>query len=175
VVLLLAAALLLYPEPARAQCGEPPPSSCSSCHVLEHPINMESEWHLIHCRQDICLSCHGGNASTMDMDLSHESMNAQPLSDIYTDCHSCHPDYDERAGRFTTALGVTPGSCATPTLVAPNSSHLVPPFGSADPASPQADAPLTLASAALMAGGLTAMALFLLAIRWLDRHRTDTR
>jgi hypothetical protein len=101
-----------------AECGEPPPSSCTTCHVKEDPVSEKGEWHIIHASKDICLNCHGGNGTTMNKDLAHETLTANPLSDIYTDCHSCHPqDYVGRAYIFVSTLGVTPGSCPTPTPV----------------------------------------------------------
>ena len=74
----------------RAQCGEPQPSSCVTCHAQEDPVNEKGEWHIIHASKDVCINCHGGNAITMNKDLAHENLMANPLSDIYTDCHSCH-------------------------------------------------------------------------------------
>jgi hypothetical protein len=54
----------------------------------------------------------------MDKDLAHVSMIPNPLNDIYTNCHSCHPDdYQTRAETFATELDITPASCATPTPV----------------------------------------------------------
>ncbi len=112
--------------PANAQCGEPQPSSCTTCHTQEDPVSGNGEWHIIHASKDICINCHGGNATTMNKDLAHERLVANPLSDIYTDCHSCHPeDYAKRTKGFAIALGVTPGSAPTPTAVAaaPIESH----------------------------------------------------
>ncbi len=104
--------------PVRADCGEPPTSSCTTCHAQEDPVSGKGEWHIIHANKDICINCHGGNGSTMNKDLAHETLTANPLSDIYTDCHSCHPqDYVGRAYLFAPTLGVTPGSCATPTPI----------------------------------------------------------
>jgi hypothetical protein len=52
----------------------------------------------------------------MDKNLAHQGMIANPLSDIYTNCHSCHPDdYQMRAEVFAVELGITPSSIATPT------------------------------------------------------------
>jgi hypothetical protein len=76
------------------------------------------DWNSIHLGQDMCVNCHGGNGSTMDKFLAHESLVAQPLSDIYTNCHSCHPaTYIERSDQIAALLDVTPDSCATPTSV----------------------------------------------------------
>jgi hypothetical protein len=110
----------MTPIPVAAQCGSnpPPDSSCYTCHVQEDPISGNGEWHGIHANKDCCAKCHGGNCSTMDKDLAHQGMIANPLSDIYTNCHSCHPDdYQEVAETFAMELGIIPGSIATPTPV----------------------------------------------------------
>jgi hypothetical protein len=108
----------LTPEPVVAQCGSnpPPDSSCYTCHIEENPIDKNGEWHSIHAPKDCCAKCHGGNCSTMDQDLAHQGIIDNPLSDIYTNCHSCHPDdYQAKAEVFAAELDLTPGSIATPT------------------------------------------------------------
>src|SRR4030067_2722993 len=107
-------------SPAVAQCGANPPprSSCITCHEKEDPVYENGEWHGIHALKDCCTNCHGGNCSTMDKDLAHKSLVAHPLDDIYTNCYICHPDdYQARAERFGTILGVTPSSSPTSTPV----------------------------------------------------------
>ncbi len=115
MLLLVILTSLVMPFRALAQCGEPPKSTCMTCHAKEAPVSEKGEWHIIHAGKDICVNCHGGNATAADKNLAHEGIMAQPLADIYTDCHSCHPDYEARAAQFAPTLGVTPGSCATPT------------------------------------------------------------
>jgi len=108
----------MTPIPAAAQCGVdlPPESSCITCHDQEAPVYENGEWHGIHARKDCCTNCHGGNCRAMDEDLAHQDMIANPLSNIYTNCHCCHPDdYQARAEVFAVELGVTPGSIPTPT------------------------------------------------------------
>jgi hypothetical protein len=104
---------------AQAQCGDTPPkSSCITCHAQVDPVYQNGEWHGIHALKDCCTNCHGGNCRAPEKELAHESLIAQPLDDIYTNCHSCHPDdYQERAARFALLLGVTPGSSPTSTPV----------------------------------------------------------
>ena len=120
-LLFLGGSVLVWamtPIPAAAQCGSnpPPDSSCYTCHVQDDPVSGDGEWHGIHANKDCCAKCHGGNCSTMDEALAHQGMIANPLSDIYTNCHSCHPDdYQAVAQTFAMELGVTPGSIATPT------------------------------------------------------------
>jgi hypothetical protein len=108
----------MTPSPVAAQCGSNPPpnSSCYTCHVQENPESEIGDWHGTHGRSDCCAKCHGGNCSTMDADLAHQGVVANPLSDIYTNCHSCHPDdYLTRADVFAAELGITPGSSPTAT------------------------------------------------------------
>ena len=171
LVLVLSLSLLL-PASVLAQCGEPPEprSSCITCHEKEAPVSDRGEWHIIHAAKDICINCHGGNASAMDKNLAHEGLMAHPLTDIYTECHSCHPDYEARAAQFAPALGVTPGSCATPTPVAVSHIGGGPPSGNiVMPSDLVATASLP-ASFLVVAGGVAAMAFFLLALDWLARH-----
>ncbi len=102
-----------------ADCGTPPKSSCISCHTPGNHVEVMGEWNSIHLEQDMCTNCHGGNGSAMDKDLAHEGLVAQPLSDVFTNCHSCHPaDYIARSDQLAAFLNITPASCATPTAIA---------------------------------------------------------
>ena len=108
---------MLTTSQAAAQCSTPK-SSCVSCHGQGNHVNGMDAWNSVHVSQDICTYCHGGNGSSMDKNLAHEGLVAQPLSDTYTSCHSCHPtDYSVKASQLATKLNVTPGSCATPTAI----------------------------------------------------------
>lgn len=166
---LLASGLALWlglPMTAQAQCGEPPKSTCTTCHEKEDPVATKGEWHQIHAAKDICTSCHGGNATATDKAGAHQGMVTQPLSDVYTDCHACHPsDYVSRADRFATELGVTPASCPTPTAVPASASTAVPLLVTTSPSTPVAPAsspwPLllgTLGVAGTLLLGLAALA-----------------
>jgi hypothetical protein len=123
IIFLAAMAVLesLTASPAQAQCGDiPADSSCITCHETQgaDPVYGKGEWHAIHARKDCCTNCHGGNCAAIDKDLAHENLIENPLTDIYTGCHSCHPDdYADRAARFAVVLAVTPGSISTPTAV----------------------------------------------------------
>jgi hypothetical protein len=113
---------ILIVVPAQAQCGDnPKDSSCITCHEYqgEDPVYGKGEWHTIHASKDCCWNCHGGNTQAQDKVLAHIGLTINPLQDIYTDCHSCHPDdYPERAVRFASVLGEVPGSAPTPTALA---------------------------------------------------------
>jgi len=131
-MLILGIGLLIWaltPSLVSAQCGSnpPPDSSCYTCHVQQDPVAGNGEWHGVHARKDCCAKCHGGNCSTMEKDIAHQGMIANPLSDIYTDCHSCHPDdYQAKAAVFAAELDITPGSIATPTPVPAGKAQAVP-------------------------------------------------
>ncbi len=115
-VLTLAVLTLFFPSSAVAQCGTPAKSTCLTCHAQQDPMADKGEWHVVHASKDICINCHGGNGTSMDATAAHQGMTAHPLSDAYTDCHSCPPDdYTVRAQRFASTLGETVGSCVTPT------------------------------------------------------------
>jgi hypothetical protein len=155
---------------ARADCGGPQISSCTICHTKEDPVSGKGEWHSIHADKDICINCHGGNASTLDKELAHKDLTANPLNDIYTDCHSCHPiDYVARASIFAPTLGVTPGSCATPTPFSVGNISGEPPSGGFN-------VPINLVSTIqsqpfLVIGGMMSiLALFVYGLILLERH-----
>ena len=81
-------------------------------------MSAQGVWHIDHARMDYCTNCHGGNISAIDKVRAHESLIADPLTDIYTDCRSCHPEnYMVLAGYYAAILGVTPESSATATPV----------------------------------------------------------
>jgi hypothetical protein len=156
-LLILGSSVLIWgmtPMPVAAQCGSnpPPDSSCYTCHTQDNPVSGNEEWHGIHANKDCCAKCHGGNCSTMDKTLAHQGMIANPLSDIYTNCHSCHPeDYQQVAETFAMELGITPGSIATPTPAPPekvtaNSLIILPSPGS----NSSAAFPLSIALAGLV-------------------------
>jgi hypothetical protein len=119
LVLLTSWLLLANRTQVLAQCGDiPARSSCIVCHETSALLSNEQAWHEVHARKDCCANCHGGNCSTMDESMAHEDLSANPLDDIYTNCHSCHPDdYAERAAVFAAELGMSLGNWITPTPV----------------------------------------------------------
>ena len=162
--------VILIASPVHAQCGEPQPSSCTTCHAQEDPVSGKGEWHIIHANKDICINCHGGNGSTMNKDLAHEGLMAHPLNDIYTDCHGCHPDYDARAQIFASTLGVTPGSCATPTPVPISNTSSEPPSGGINIPTNLVSTTPSLQPFLVIGAMLSILTLFLFGLGWLERH-----
>jgi hypothetical protein len=158
-----------------AECGVTQPSSCVTCHAQEDPVKGKGEWHSIHASKDICINCHGGNATSMNKELAHEGLTANPLSDIYTDCHSCHPyDYVGRADLFATTLGVIPGSCATPTPMSVSITSGEPPSGGINIPTNLGSTGSSLQGILIIGGMLSALALFLIAVIWMERHHINT-
>jgi hypothetical protein len=155
----------------RADCGGPQLSSCTTCHAQQDPVNGKGEWHSIHANKDICINCHGGNASTLNKALAHEGLTPNPLNDIYTDCHSCHPfDYIARAAIFAPTLDITPGSCATPTPFSVGNTSGKPPSGGFNM---QTNLVSTIQSSQpfLVAGAMMSiLALFVFGLILLERH-----
>ena len=129
--LLVSAVILgIRPSPALAQCGtDPPHSSCVNCHETQAPVYENGEWHGIHARKDCCTNCHGGNCSADEKERTHVGMIPNPLVDIYTNCHACHPDdYPQRAAIFAAELGITPASHQTSTPVPSSTGNPQPPL-----------------------------------------------
>ncbi len=94
-----------------AQCGSQA-SSCKNCHEVkgEDSVNAKGDWHISHAFGDFCEFCHGGNVQAPDKAAAHEGL-IDPLSDIKANCSSCHADdYQAKAEKYATALGVTIGA-----------------------------------------------------------------
>jgi hypothetical protein len=173
ITMLLAATFIYFAvstSSVLADCGTSQKSSCISCHAPDGHVKGMGEWNSVHLNQDMCTNCHGGNGSSMNKDLAHAGIVAQPLSDIYTDCHSCHPDYDVRAQIFASTLGITPGSCATPTPVPVNNTSGEPPSGGISV--PTKLSSTTTSSLSFLVAGamLSILILFLFALVWIERH-----
>jgi len=172
ILLLVIPVSLLIPSQVFAQCGGPSESrsSCITCHEKEAPVSDQGEWHVIHAQKDICVNCHGGNGTAEGKALAHEGMNSQPLEDIYTDCHACHPDYETRAARFAPTLNITPSSCATPTpvpVVKPSGGQ--PPYTIVMPSDLARSAP-TQQPVTIVLTGSALLLLFFFGLGWLARH-----
>lgn len=106
-----AAAFLLLPRNANAQCGSSA-SSCKNCHEIQAkaPVNTKGAWHTEHAFGDFCEFCHAGNVKAKDQTAAHAGM-VKPLADVQGSCQSCHPDnYTDRAQTYAAALGVTIGA-----------------------------------------------------------------
>jgi hypothetical protein len=173
LILVALAWCVFSTSPVAAQCGTPK-SSCISCHGQGNHVTGMGNWNSVHVNQDMCIDCHGGNGNTMNNDLAHEGIVAQPLSDIYTDCHNCHPsDYIARSAEFAATLSVTPSSCATPTAIALNNvSGESPPSNIIIP-SKIASATIHPQSIVLILGWTVILTFFVLGIGWLSRLPTN--
>ena len=96
-----------------AQCGSQA-SSCKNCHEVkgEDSVNAKGDWHISHAFGDFCEFCHGGNVQAVDQEAAHQGLVA-PLSDVKTNCSTCHEDFQPKAEVYATALGVTAGASNT--------------------------------------------------------------
>ena len=113
-----------------AQCGSQA-SSCKNCHEVkgEDSVNAKGDWHISHAFGDFCEFCHGGNVQAPDKAAAHEGL-IDPFSDVKANCSSCHADdFQPKAEKYATALGVTIGASTTRPPAASSGS------GSSQPAS----------------------------------------
>ncbi|MFA5872486.1 MAG: hypothetical protein WC832_00840 [Anaerolineales bacterium] len=112
ILLVVGSVFLKTATPVKAQCGSQA-SSCKNCHEAQaqKPVNNDgTSWHTQHAFGDFCYLCHAGNNQATEITASHTGMVA-PLSDIVTNCKSCHPnDYEAKAQVYATTLGVTVGT-----------------------------------------------------------------
>lgn len=111
--LLAAAILLMWPQAeADAQCGSQA-SSCKNCHEVQGQLSVNADgtgWHQSHAFGDFCAFCHAGNVQATDKAAAHTGMVA-PLSDITTNCSSCHTNETEaKAQVYAAVLGVDVGA-----------------------------------------------------------------
>lgn len=115
-IAVFTAVMMLWPSPAKAQCGSQA-SSCKNCHEVQgqDPVNTEGAWHMDHAFFDACANCHAGNVQATDAESAHTGMVA-PLSDIQANCVSCHgpDDSADLAGVYAITLGVEVGAGGSP-------------------------------------------------------------
>lgn len=162
--------LAMAAAPARAQCENPQPPTCVNCHAKQFQGIGYGEWHKVHGVKQWCVNCHGGNGSAADKDQAHFGLVSNPLSDIYTSCHQCHPDYQAVAAQYAATLQITPSSCATPTPAAvSNISGGPPPGRIVMPADLLSTSPAPNPFI-LISTGLALLAFFFVSLVWLDRH-----
>lgn len=112
VGLITVSAYLMSAAPANAQCGSQA-SSCKNCHETQaqDPVNGDgTAWHTQHAFGDFCYLCHAGNNQATDEAAAHTGL-VPPLSDVVTNCRSCHPsDYEAQAKVYAASLGVEIGT-----------------------------------------------------------------
>lgn len=172
MVLIAGAAFFsLWPSPVAAQCGvNPEDPSCVTCHEIQAPVYDQGEWHGIHARKNCCTNCHGGNCSAAEQERAHAGLIPNPLADIYTNCHACHPDdYEARAARFAAELKITPASPETPTPI---------PVPLDQPPPPDLDLPADLSNVpvpqppiGLINTGFLLLIILFFGMRWLEKRR----
>jgi cytochrome c553 len=125
-----------------AQCGSQA-SSCKNCHEVkgEDAVNAKGDWHISHAFGDFCEFCHAGNVAATDKAAAHEGM-VTPLGDVKANCSSCHADdFQTRAEKYATVLGVTVGASDTKPPAASSGSDTPAAQPTAQPAQDSAPKP----------------------------------
>ncbi len=121
-LLLIVTLSFWYPAPVSAECGTGQQiSSCINCHQLQTPSLGQSQWHTLHAGKNTCVDCHAGNQTVFTKEQAHLGIFANPLTNVYTNCHACHPsDYQKRGNSFAEILHFSAAG-----LSAPNQNQLV--------------------------------------------------
>jgi hypothetical protein len=108
ILMVIMAAIFVWPTPVGAQCGTQA-SSCKNCHEVQSQdsVSAKGDWHIQHAFGDFCEFCHAGNVTATDKDAAHTGM-VPPMADIKTSCQQCHTaDLTEKAQVYATELGIT--------------------------------------------------------------------
>jgi hypothetical protein len=108
ILMVIMAAIFVWPTPVGAQCGSQA-SSCKNCHEVQgqDSVSAKGDWHIQHAFGDFCEFCHAGNVTATDKDAAHTGM-VSPMSDIKASCQQCHAaDLTEKAQVYATELGIT--------------------------------------------------------------------
>jgi hypothetical protein len=138
-LLLVPFASLLFPEPAKAQCGASA-SSCKDCHEVQAkaPVNNDgTRWHQSHAFGDFCVFCHAGNQQATVKDAAHVDL-VPPLFDVKAACQSCHSsDLQARVEIYASILKVTPGTSNTGNAGPSPAAPTILPAQSGPPTTPQ--------------------------------------
>jgi hypothetical protein len=158
-------ALALSPaEPAQAQAETPAPDSrCRTCHESLYFLHDSGQWCCFCERERTCTCCHGGNPDTANVELAHEGMVANPITENPAICQDCHPDdYQDRIERFSKAAGIEPTPLGAPTRT-PQASAWAGSTGDRPTSpllEPQPLAPWQVAALGLLGGAFLATIMF---------------
>jgi cytochrome c553 len=119
---------IMVTTPTQAQDEiHPDAATCVACHENLYLLHDSGKWYCLCETQVHCTQCHGGRTDTMDEDLAHEGMLANPLENNAAICQDCHPDdYQVQVKKFASIAGInsTPHPCPTCT---PSARVLQPP------------------------------------------------
>ena len=107
ILMVLMAAIIVWPSPVCAQCGTQT-SSCKNCHEVQgqDPVNAKGDWHVQHAFGDFCEFCHAGNVTATDKATAHQGM-VPPMANVKASCQQCHSaDLNQKAQVYATTLGI---------------------------------------------------------------------
>ncbi len=106
-------ALLLWQTGFAVQSGlaqTPKPGrdeSCFKCHANLYMLHDTGKWYCLCANRAQCSFCHGGVVGSMDMEVAHQNLIANPLTQNRSVCQKCHPqDAEERIATFIAKAGV---------------------------------------------------------------------
>lgn len=108
---------------ASAQTPKPgQDESCFKCHANLYMLHDTGKWYCMCGTRARCSFCHGGVVGSMDVDVAHQNLIADPITQNRAVCQSCHPqDAEERIATFITKAGVkTPRPVSTVQVAALN-------------------------------------------------------
>lgn len=81
--------------------------SCFKCHANLYMLHDTGKWYCMCGTRARCSFCHGGVVGSMDMEVAHQNLVANPITQNRTVCQSCHPqDAEERIATFVSRAGM---------------------------------------------------------------------
>lgn len=82
-------------------------STCRDCHEERYTLFDSGKWVCLCGKQGTCTDCHEGQEETWEIQLAHEGMIANPITENPSICLSCHPQNgQERILKFAATTGL---------------------------------------------------------------------
>ncbi len=80
--------------------------SCFKCHANLYMLHDTGKWYCLCANRAQCSFCHGGVVGSMDMEVAHQNLIANPIVHNRSACQTCHPlDWEERISTFAAKAG----------------------------------------------------------------------
>ncbi len=102
--------------------------SCFKCHANLYMLHDTGKWYCLCGTRARCSFCHGGVVGSVDMEVAHQNLVADPISQNRAVCQNCHPqDAEERVAMFLAKAGVkTPQPVRTVAVAALGGEGVLP-------------------------------------------------
>ncbi|PWH19274.1 MAG: hypothetical protein DDG59_03770 [Anaerolineae bacterium] len=93
---------------AAAQTPKPgQDESCFKCHANLYQLHDSGKWYCLCGTRARCSFCHGGVVGSVDLELAHQNLIANPILQNRAVCQQCHPqDAEQRIATFIAKAGV---------------------------------------------------------------------